>query len=292
MKKVLVFIMIMSGLSVLAQAQYKPEKGNFTTELQFSLFNINAKVDYYDETAEFSTGPFTMAGLRFRYFFSEKLALRATLGFDFNHNKVEKNLDDVRESYYFKDEITGEYTAKNRYSTFSIAPGLEYHFGNWERMSLYAGGELLFGVRTSKSTIEENADIMRYERDYWDYEYYFREKIHSERSIETKNCASAYLCDDWGCGYRYTQNAPMFVGLNVLFGMDFYLYKGLYMGAEFGLGYTYQTYLKGSVKATETTTYNGGIPEKISEELKLEDDISSGNFSVRYNPMIRFGWRF
>ena len=278
MKKVLVFIMIMSGLSVLAQAQYKPEKGNFTTELQFSLFNINAKVDYYDETAEFSTGPFTMAGLRFRYFFSEKLALRATLGFDFNHNKVVKEIDD---NYYYYGDVTGEYIAKNRYSTFSIAPGLEYHFGNWERMSLYAGGELLFGVRTSKSTIEENIDA---------YDFY-NGMFHYESLIETKNCSYGGYYDDWYYG-RYTQNAPMFVGLNALFGMDFYLYKGLYMGAEFGVGYTYQTYLKGSVKATETITYNGGMPQTDFTEIKLEDDISSGNFSVRYNPMIRFGWRF
>jgi hypothetical protein len=294
MKKVLVFILIMSGFAVLAQAQYKPEKGNFTTELQFSLFNINAKVDYDDEVTDISTGPFSMPGLRFRYFFSEKLALRATLGFDFGHDKVVKNLDETIDNYYYyKDITTGEYTAKNRYNTFSIAPGLEYHFGKWERMSLYVGGELFLGVTTSKSTIEEKLMTLRYEMPYYyGDEYVFIETIETEKSIEAKNCKRGYD----GYGNKYVQNAPLSFGVNALFGMDFYIYKGLYMGAEFGLGYTYNTYLKGSYTENSTiiTTPNGGMPdiEEKSIDQKAEDKITSGNFSVRYNPMIRLGWKF
>jgi len=290
MKKVLVFILIMSGLASVAQAQYKPEKGNFTTELQFSLFNINAKFDDYGDVTDFSTGPFTMPGLRFRYFTSEKWAIRATLGFNVDHDKVVQKSDDSWESYYWKEVMTREYTAKNRYTTFSIAPGLEYHFGNWERMSLYAGGELFFGITTSKSTVEMEQTKTFFDSDYdgsdWSH------KIKTEASAETKNCRSCY---GWGCD-GFVQDAPMSFGLNALFGMDFYIYKGLYMGAEFGLGYTYQTYLKGSYKEDYkiTTMIKGTDPDiiKDSYEETLDDKITSGNFSVRYNPMIRLGWRF
>jgi hypothetical protein len=293
MKKVLVFILIISGLASLAQAQYKPEKGNFTTELQFSLFNIHAKVDYYDETVDYSTGPFSMEGLRFRYFFNEKVALRATLGFNIDNDKIVKDLDETVNEYYYKYEMTGEYTAKSRATTFSIAPGLEYHFGNWERMSLYAGGELLFGMTTFKSTIDENREGMMYERIYYGDDYIYVGMIQRESSIETKNCRRDY---SGYYGDTYVQNAPMFFGLNALLGMDFYVYKGLYMGAEFGLGYTYQTYLKGyhkeNTRTIITPQYGGTDIEEVSIETKLEDKISSGNFSVRYNPMIRLGWRF
>jgi hypothetical protein len=295
MKKVLVFILIMSGLACFAQDQHKPEKGNFTTELQFSPFAINVKVDYYDEIANVSTGPFSMSGLRFRYFFSEKLALRTTLGFDFDHDKTVRNLDETIDEWYYKYVITGEYTEKSRSSMFSIAPGLEYHFGNWERMSLYVGGELFFGITTSKSTIDENIERLYYERSgYGTDDYVYVKKIETEKSIETKNCRREY--DDWYGYGRYVQNAPMAFGINALLGMDFYIYKGLYMGAEFGFGYSYQTYLKGSHKESSkiTTTLSGGRPDTVenTKEDKVEDKVSSGNFSVRYNPMIRLGWKF
>jgi hypothetical protein len=87
----------------------------------------------------------------------------------------------------------------------------------------------------------------------------------------------------------------MFFSINALFGMDFYIYKGLYMGAEFGLGYTHQTYLKGSHKETFTiitTKDEVSDTNTDTKEDKIDDQISSGNFSVRYNPMIRFGWKF
>jgi len=299
MKKLLVFILIMSGLASLAQAQYKPEKGNFTTELQLSLFSINAKVDYYDETVSYSNGPLSMAGFRFRYFFSDKLAFRTTIGFNFDHDKTVRNIDREYTLYVYNYDYyplkaleTGERTEKNRYTTFSIAPGLEYHFGDWERMSLYVGGELLFGVMTSKSTVEGNADAMLYNMSYYGNEDYWG-MMHSEASIETKNCRSYY----GGYSDEYTQNAPMFFGFNAIFGMDFYIYKSLYMGAELGLGYAFETYLKGSYKETSiiTITPDGGMPiikDDPSVDEKLDDKMTSGNFGFRYNPMIRIGWRF
>jgi len=298
MKKVLVFILIMSGLAVLAQAQYKPESGSVTTELQLSLFSFNAKIDYDDETINYSSGPFTMQGLRFRYFFNEKLALRATIGLNFDHDKVVKNLDDSTFNYYYyydtKSITTGERTSKTRSTTFSIAPGLEYHFGKWERMSLYVGGELFFGVTTSKSTIDENKTSLNYRNfdSYPSENYVYTEKVDYESSTEAKNCKRGY-----GYGNNdYIQNAPMAFGINALLGMDFYIYKGLYMGAEFGLGYAYQTYLKGSYKENSitVTTPDIGTPDikDNSKEVKVEDKISAGNFSVRYNPMIRVGWKF
>jgi len=289
MKKVLILVLIMSGLTSLSQAQFKPERGNFTTELQFSPFNFNVKVDYDEEKVDYSTGPFSMPGFRFRYFFSEKLALRTTIGLNFDHDKISRNLDETIQDYYHKYEYSGKYIEKNRYTAFSIAPGLEYHFGDWDRMSLYVGGELFLGFKTSKGTIEDNREGMYYERDWYSGEYFYVGTFYSEKFVETKNCKRVSYCDSYGCREKYVQNAPLFFGFNALIGMDFYIYKGLYMGAELGFGYTFETYLKGYHKETITSNLE---PQPITTEDKAEDKISAGNLSFRYNPMIRLGWRF
>jgi len=149
----------------------------------------------------------------------------------------------------------------------------------------------LFGITTSKSTVDVTSDEWYYTRSsYYDDNYVYTGMTHSERSIETKNCRYGY-----GYGYGY-QNAPLTFGINAIFGMDFYIYKGLYMGAELGLGYAFETYLKGSYKETVTTVttpYNGlPVKETDSKDEKFEDKMTSGNFGFRYNPMIRLGWRF
>jgi hypothetical protein len=303
MKIKFVFIMILSCLATFAQEQYKPVKGSFTTELQFSPFNININIDVNNENFGLSTGPFTMPALRLRYFFSNKLALRTSLNLNFDNDKAVINLDYTEYSYNnnnLKFVRTGELTVKNSFNTFSIAPGLEYHFGDWERMSLYIGGELFFGITTSKTTVDEETEAMIYIRDYWNgnYEdYSFYGSNTTTITIEMKNCSERYYDKyPYYDYYYFSQNAPKTFGVNAVFGMDLYIYKGLYMGAEFGLGYTFKTYLNGSYKGdiVSVTTPVNGTPDiqKTETDEKFEDKITSGNLNFRYNPMIRFGWRF
>jgi hypothetical protein len=229
-----------------------------------------------------------MPGFRFRYFFSEKLALRTTIGLNFDHDKFSRDYYDENEYGYYKRITSGNTTYKNRNTTFSIAPGLEYHFGNFERMSLYVGGELFLGFTTSKSTVEIFSDELYYTRPYYGGDYFLDYQLHTERTIEAKNCyyySSGYYSE-------FRQNAPLSFGLNALMGMDFYIYRGLYMGAELGLGYTFDTFLKGYYKETIATWEDNVKLENETIDEKLDDKITSGNFSFRYNPMIRFGWRF
>jgi len=297
MKKALVFILIMSGLTISAQELYKPLKGDFTAEMQLSLFSFNAKIDVDNETIDYSSGPLSMQGLHFRYFLSDKLALRTTLGFSFDNNNAEIDLDDTKESYSIKYDITGISTQKTEYSTFSAALGVEWHFGDWERMSLYVGGELFYGQTKTKSSIDQKSTALYYSKNWPSEDWVHDRTIGNEISIESINCIRSYHCDSYGCREKFLQNAPMFFGGNLLFGMDFYIYKGLYMGAEFGFGYTYKKMLNGSYKSNITTTMTpsgSGSPEIEKDELdkKLEDKITSSNFNIRYNPMIRIGWRF
>ncbi|MCL2074717.1 MAG: hypothetical protein FWH18_12415 [Marinilabiliaceae bacterium] len=292
---ILTLAIVFVGLTSYAQEQYKPVKGNFTTEMQLSLLSINAKIDINNESIDYSSGPLSMQGLRFRYFVSDKLALRASLGLNFNNFHAEREIDETAHMwsspYYFKLVETGESIEKTSSRTFSIAPGIEYHFGDWERMSLYVGCELFWGKTSISSSLDITTDALMYLENY-DDEFYGM--YHTEVSVNSENCTAGY--NNYYDYYEIRQNAPMFYGVNLLMGMDFYVYQNLYLGAEFGLGYTFNTYLKGSYdeKNIQVITPDRGTPE-ITEDLfekKLEDKIKSTNFNVRYNPMIRIGWRF
>jgi len=287
-----IFLAFASAVGV-AQTQYKFEKGNVSTELQLSLFSFSAKIDYDDETFNYSTGPFSMPGLRLRCALTEKLLLRTTVGLDFGHNTIKKNLDDSLRWYYPYDPyplivITGTSTDKNKYTEYSIALGLEYHLGNWERISVYLGGELFFGQRITNGTAEldQRAEYFSYN---WADELVQVMVRETTNSLTTKNCKVD--------GSDYIQNGMMSFGINLVTGMDFFIYKGLYVGAELGLGYGYASFLKGSAKGTSKMRTHISSPpdETIFEDninKKLDDKINSGNLSFRCNPMIRLGWRF
>ena len=261
---------------------YKFYKGSVATELNFSLFNINITDDGV------STGSFAMPELRLRFGLSDKLALRVNLGLDFGHDKIQKNLDNTEESYYRKTVVTGDRLEKNSYTTFSIAPGIEYHFGKWNRMSIYVGGEIPIGFYMTNSTIKEDKEILELERGYYSEQWEFVRRTKSALSLKTKNY-------EYGYYYSYP-TGKMFFGINAFAGFDFYVYKGLYLGAELGLGYNHAIALKGYSKGSRTREiiYLDNSPTIVIDEIdeKFEDKMTGGHLGFRCNPMIRLGWRF
>jgi hypothetical protein len=260
---------------------YKLQKGSVTTELLFSPFSINVGED------GISTGPFKMPELRVRVGLSNKLALRVNLGLDFGHDQIKKNINNIYHNYYYEKIVeTGTNTNKNNYTEFSIAPGVEYHFGKWERLSIYVGGEILFGLRTTKSTDEVDTRIDFYEGGE------IKQTTNNISTLKTKNCIPAYICGPWGCEYSYLQNGKIFLGINALAGFDFYVYKGLYLGAELSLGYVHSFALKGTVKGKTTIVRNGITESETFIDKKFDDKIIAGKFAFKCNPMIRLGWKF
>ena len=260
MKKLFICILAMVSLAGVAQTQYKFEKGSVAAELQFSSVNFR---------------PFSIPGLRVRYAVSDRWVLRATLGLDFNNNRTKEKIDRTNDHYYFKQVIKGNYSMKSNYTEFSITPGFEYHFGKWERMSVFVGGELVFGLSTTQATVKSKITVDYYERDYYEEELKLVRTEETSSSIKMRNCYGG-----WG---DYTQNGKMFFGINAFAGIDFYLYKGLYLGAELGLGYAHSIALKGSVKGND----NG-----VEIDKKFDNKIAEGKFAFKFNPMIRLGWRF
>lgn len=146
---------------------------------------------------------------------------------------------------YFKDSNDKEYEsdAKVFVNKFSFMPGLEYHFDKFERVSPFIGGELGF--------------------------------IAGNTGNKTDNTRND----------NYTvEKTPFFgFGINFVTGFDVYVCKGLYLGAELGLGYEYN-----STGRKNTEVSNGNTVENEDGNSAL----SSHDFGFNVNPSIRIGWNF
>lgn len=223
-KSVLLMLALFLGISAV-NAQYKPEENTWSTELNYSPGGA--------ENGKFEIPEY---GAKVRYHMNENLVLRVRLGFGISR--------DVQTTY-FKDLNDKEQKNYNTDFTnsFSLMPGIEYHFDRFERVSPYIGGELGFitGNTGNKSDNSQNDD----------YE---------------------------------VEKTPVFgFGMRFVTGFDVYLCKGLYLGAELGLGYQY-----GSAGRMTSEVSDGDSVETADGN----SSTSSHYFGFKVNPALRIGWNF
>lgn len=286
MKKMILLTLAMIVFSGMAQAQYKPEKGNFTTELQFSPFNLS----YNEYEDNFNSNPLSLDGLRMRYFFNEKWAIRANIKFNYMSMKQSEDIDRKGSDYWTPQyHQYGEVSSKKSVIDFRIAPGFEYHFGNMERLSIYTGAEIFFGLRNYRFNMDSDITYTAINSN---------NDVASTRTVfelESKSTWATYN-EDYNDGIGITHRSSWIIGANLFLGMDFYVYKGLYLGAELGLGYEHYFYRKGKVdgEITITTIYNNEPLGTETEELKKETNDKSSLTAAGFGcePKIRLGWRF
>ena len=130
---------------------------------------------------------------------------------------------------------------------FMFSPGIEYHLGNINRLSPYIGAEIGIGFNSDKT--------------------------HTDNE--------GYVKGD----YSKTKTPGMGFGGGVFTGFDFYIYEGLYLGAEFGFGY-----MAMSSKPTKREGSHGGQTDNIPENDYPKTKIKNMGFEA--NTAIRLGWRF
>lgn len=134
---------------------------------------------------------------------------------------------------------------------FQINLGYQRHFYNYKRMDLYCGGKI--GYVHDFAGYKKQDDVNNYE--------WTNQGDPENDKIGTGNGFNLYLTT----------------------GFDFYVYKGLYLGAEINLGFT-------DIVATNWTkkkVVNGVLEEKKSS---VGGHNFAGGFNV--NPLIRLGWKF
>ena len=141
---------------------------------------------------------------------------------------------------------------KDKYFVFGLYPGFEIHVGKNEKISPYFGGELAFSLKTSSTTITNAGNILN-------------DKVVC-KNIWNNNTNPAYVQ----------------IGLNLVSGFDFYLYKGLFMGVEVGFGFAYT--INNDIEVSRTIANITNIVTTPGNKV--------ANLGVNFNPAIRLGWTF
>ncbi|MFG6391787.1 MAG: hypothetical protein K1V76_05715, partial [Candidatus Amulumruptor sp.] len=142
----------------------------------------------------------------------------------------------------------------SKYGDFSINLGYERHFYNYKRVDLYAGAEIIYTHRWAGAKDE----------------IYGADNVWSQ-TVESIN--------NDGNGHHAGND----FGFNLFTGINFSVYKGLYVGAELGLGLDFEN---DCWSRTKTTTLNG------TDETKGANKNEGFNLAFKANPALRLGWTF
>ncbi len=193
MKKSLILFAFIAMVSIGANAQYTPSKGDLSFEVQFSPFKSDGTV-------------FSMNGVQGKYFTGTS-AIR--FGLDLNLGSNDNGVQTT---------TTG---------IVGFNGGYEKHFNLNNRLSLYVGPQV--GVKFNINDTDWNDD-----QDDDDYDYYWAKTRggYDNDSYEEENENDASKMTE--------------LNLACVAGADFYIYKGLYIGAEVQFGIDYEFYKKTS----------------------------------------------
>ncbi len=233
MKKFFVMaVMAVAALS--ANAQYAPEKGDFSTAIKFNPFHSSGK------TFE-AVDDYAIMG---RYMITDNDGIRLTLGLGYTNDfdKVEKEFNNVKSEYELNDSKT----------SFSIKAGYERHFSANDRIDLYAGAQVGFATTsTNKESVEAYTD-----KDFKQVPF-----------------------------VAYTKGGANTVSLGVFTGINFYVYKKLFVGAELGFNYAHA-----SNKDVEAYTVN---KDGDGTEVKTTpNNATSTALGFKVEPQLTLGWTF
>jgi len=178
--------------------------------------------------------------------------------FSNSFNTIKLNGGSINARYFFNDKNAARVNLGFGYSSdskekiskhagsFSIDLGIENHFASTGRLDLYAGGELGFAT-TFGGAKEGDAKLSGAILDGW-------------------STSDPFLC----------YNA---FSLKAFTGVNFFVYKKLYVGAEFGLSFSNKSY-----KDYEES-YG-------SYKKKYEIDESNTSIAFYSEPALHLGWVF
>lgn len=133
MKKfVFVLAAVLAGaVSAGAQDSYKPEAKDFSLELNYTPGVLGT-----NNSASFSLPEY---GVKGRLFLSDRFAVKLNLGFSTNSTNDKTYTTNFDNSVTTTEDISGR-------TSFSIMPGIEYHFGDYKRISPYVGAAIGFNA--------------------------------------------------------------------------------------------------------------------------------------------------
>jgi len=161
-----------------------------------------------------STLAFTAPSIRFRYFLTDNIAARVTLGMT--------NVSRTENAYEFADNTGANGTAEFKSTAINAAIGAEYHFAGTDRLSPYVGLDIMFGGGNTSSDYENAAGPQG---------------------------GVGYVADRT----QTTEAKTSMFGVNLVAGADYYFAENFYIGLELGLGWMSFTTKEGSNTVTTGT---------------------------------------
>jgi hypothetical protein len=310
MKKLVKFAAVAALLTVSsnAMAQYEPEAGDISTEVQFNPFGTNFDM-------------FRLDGIQFkgRYFLTNQDALRLKLGFstnsttDITKTTLSDDFDSNKPVYTLNNQ---EVETNNKTTQFQFALGYERHFMQEGRLDVYAGAEIGYKSTSYSGDITTTIDN---DRMTGTTGFTTRTQTTSTRKdvYEKQNTTGAI------------NSHNLFIGLFT--GVDFYVYKGLYIGTELGIRFNkavsqvnptlttdfdqtvITTNTTGGTSTVTTATTNWSessesgqtigktvtVTGSTQTETKIEvaanatdRERKSTSFDFYIEPALRLGWKF
>ena len=262
MKKLLFIVgLALTSLTVSAQEQEVGlPAGLFTLEWKFNPFDYESK-------------PVKVAQLNARMFLNDKSAVRlgVGVGFDRGTDEYSSKLDGTSTI----DSISKK---TNDALTLRFSLGYEYHFANTGRLDFYGGieggylGRFYSATEESKTTIPSSSTTS---------------KVHYVNTEYNKRNSE---------GDKLNENG---IFGSVFTGIDYYIYKKLYIGAELGIIFNTGKKKNGSYTRVigDKIISDGSVIEDKATKHSLETDYpvieTKGTYTKVYiEPSIRIGWMF
>ena len=298
MKKLFLLAAVaVSSITATAQTEdndYLPD-GIATVEWRFNPFDYEAK-------------PKNMAQLNARMFLDAKNALRLSVGFGYSRDKDDdtKTKDSRQLDPQNYDVENSTTTTINKETTLKVGVGYEYHFASAGRLDLYAGAEAGYLGRFYSATVETSANsthVATYGTSSGAATTSITTSTEYDNLEYTKSNADRT---------KFNENG---IYATVFTGIDFYVYKKLYIGAE--LGITFNTAKKANGTYTESQgkvttsgptqtanwTYNYSSETGIALQVDnlnrtytrtagYVQETTGNTMKVYIEPAIRIGWMF
>lgn len=279
MKRLVLFVLAITSMVGITFAQDKAHKGSWSTEVQINPFEQNGNT-------------FSLDGLKVRYFFNDKDALRLKVSF---YTRNDKNTDEDSEDNNndYQKKYKNEYNYKT--GNFSIDLGYERHFDLAKRLNAYLGGSIGFGKNFGSTKINN------YSETETNYSGNNLTSTIKKTNLELKNGAIFYndLFHDTNINpdqlFARAQRATFNINAAIFAGLEFYIYKGIYIGTELGIGYQSAKTLKMELdgKTTITTINRGNINKEETEiDEETTDNTRTSNFQTYIEPKLRIGITF
>jgi hypothetical protein len=212
----------------------KPTGGTVTAEvgLQGAINNIQI-------------APIPDVGARVRYFLGDNLAARIGLNLT--------SQSETKRDYENPDGTGGVGEEKNTYFLFGFRPGVEYHFAGGEKLSTFAGAQLILELTSAKTTRTNYAA--------GGYQANFSQTIDGRSSLGDKSTS---------------------FGLGLYSGFDWYFTEKVYLGIEWGLNF-----LRTSYGDVTITTSSAGTTTVIKRAGGRAGDLLINTVGV-----LRLGYQF